>query len=544
MKKNNFNIRGDLAYRLLLSYSILESYRYRADYIFTADKLAWYGDWEGRTVLALVRLYEATKREPAFLEQIIDAFEEHLNEKGYLGEILPEGEFSEQQFAGHNWLLSGLIEYYLITENKYVHKIIDNIIANLYLKAKTHYYEYPIYRDEKDDKGGFSGETNSKKGCWQLSTDIGCAFICMDALSKACLEMNRQDLLPLLTEMYDVFSKIDFIGLQMQTHATLSATRGIIRLYKITGEEKYLTTAVRIFDLYTKEGMTENYANINWFGRPSWTEPCTIVDSPICAVELYKLTGAEIYLEWFHKIYLNAIGYAQRPNGGFGLDVCAGYGSNFIRPVRENMSIAYWCCTMRGGDGLSYYAENQILQKDNQFEVLYFNDGLYRFGKIEIIEKTKYPYIGKTDFHITNPDRETVALKIYIPKYAESVRIYKNGVFSENQKSGGFCLVDITEKECDITIEFDIPLIKAKADCSEYKDTYIKISHGYLLLGTNDENIEKIGKLKLIENTNCNYSDEDGHVFAPLNNICDITVPEVESEHRQILFLNDQNEVD
>ena len=67
-------VRGDLAYRLLLNYSILESYRYRADYIFTADKSAWYGDWEGRTILALVRLCEATGREPAFLVQIIDAF--------------------------------------------------------------------------------------------------------------------------------------------------------------------------------------------------------------------------------------------------------------------------------------------------------------------------------------------------------------------------------------------------------------------------------------------------------------------------------------
>ena len=102
-------VRGDLAYRLLLNYSILESYRYRADYIFTADKSAWYGDWEGRTILALVRLCEATGREPAFLEQIIDALGEHLNEMGYLGKVFPDGEFSEQHLAGHNWLLSGLI---------------------------------------------------------------------------------------------------------------------------------------------------------------------------------------------------------------------------------------------------------------------------------------------------------------------------------------------------------------------------------------------------------------------------------------------------
>ena len=54
------------------------------------------------------------------------------------------------------------------------------------------------------------------------------------------------------------------------------------------------------------------------------------------------------------------------------------------------MCVAYWCCTMRGSDGLSYFAENQILKTENQLEVLYFNDGLYKFGNISVTEKTLY----------------------------------------------------------------------------------------------------------------------------------------------------------
>lgn len=528
-------VRGDLAYRLLLNYSILESYRYRADYIFTADKSAWYGDWEGRTILALVRLYEATGREPAFLEQIIDALGERLNERGYLGKVFPDGEFSEQQFAGHNWLLSGLTEYYRITGRKDIYKLIENIINNLYLKAETHYCEYPVKREKKDG-GGFSGENSGKSGCWHLSTDIGCAFICMDALSKACSELNKRELLPLLTEMYGVFSKIDFAGLQMQTHATLSATRGVIRLYKITGEKKYLETAKRIFNLYVNEGMTENYANINWFGRPSWTEPCTVVDSVMCAAELYKLTYNTDYLAWFHKIYLNALGYALRPNGGFGLDVCAGYGGDFIRPVGEDMSIAYWCCTMRGGDGLAYCAENQILRNGNTFEILYYNDGLYKFGETEITEKTKYPYIGKTDFHIVNPRNDVLIFKAYIPKYAQNVSALKNGAPIEINSEGDFALISICENECDLTVNFDIPLTEIRADCPEYRETHIKLSHGYLLLGTDSESAVYTGNLSLKNAAKCIYTDESGNIFTPLNDICEMEVPAVESEHRRILF--------
>lgn len=545
MNECEFKIRGELARRLLLNYNILESYRYRPEYIFTADQAGWDADWEGRTILALVRLYEATKREPAFLERILDALEEHINSEGYLGKILPDGEFSEQQLSGHNWLLSGLIEYYLITNDKRVYNRINAIIDHLYMKARSHYSEYPVLRDNKNEKGEFCGTNDGMIGCWHISTDIGCAFICMDALSKACLEMKRHDLLPLLTEMYEVFSKIDYVALEMQTHATLSAARGIIRLYQITGEEKYLKTAAQIFDLYTSAGMTENYANINWFGRPLWTEPCAVIDSAICAVELYKLTQNRKYLTWYHKIYLNAVGYSQRPNGGFGLDVCVGYGGNYIRPKGEDMCVAYWCCTMRGSDGLAYFAENQILKAENRLEVLYFNDGLYQFGKISVTEKTEYPYAGKVHFSVANPDREKIVLKVYIPDYAEEIKVSVNNRITDIKENNGFVSVEITEAECSVSVDFDIPLITEGARCAEYKDTHIKYSHGYLLLGTNDTVGGSVGTLHRLENTNCSYTNEDGAVLLePLNGIYEMSVSDVEAEHRIILFKKNESGLD
>ncbi|MFQ8952583.1 MAG: hypothetical protein ACLR56_05985 [Oscillospiraceae bacterium] len=32
-----------------------------------------------------------------------------------------------------------------------------------------------------------------------------------------------------------------------------------------------------------------------------------------------------------------------------------------------------------------------------------------------------------------------------------------------------------------MTVEFDIPLIRLQADCPEYRNTHIKLGHGYLL---------------------------------------------------------------
>ena len=58
------------------------------------------------------------------------------------------------------------------------------------------------------------------------------------------------------------------------------------------------------------------------------------------------------YLELAHNILYNALYYAQRANGGFGCDNCAGAFEPTLRPSGEASYEAWWCCTMRGADGL------------------------------------------------------------------------------------------------------------------------------------------------------------------------------------------------
>lgn len=126
--------------------------------------------------------------------------------------------------------------------------------------------------------------------------------------------------------------------------------------------------------------------------------------------------------------------------------------------------------------------------------------------------------------------------KAYIPKYADNLRILKDGTPIKINSEGDFALISISEKECDLTVEFDIPLIRLQADCPEYRNTHIKLGHGYLLLGTDSECADNVGELSLTNAAKCIYTSENGSSFAPLNNICETEVPDVESEHRRILF--------
>lgn len=70
---------------------------------------------------------------------------------------------------------------------------------------------------------------------WHTSTDIGCAYILLDGATAVYEVLKKEDpelakeLLPVLEAMLRNYFKIDFLGISVQTHATLSGLRGVRR---------------------------------------------------------------------------------------------------------------------------------------------------------------------------------------------------------------------------------------------------------------------------------------------------------------------------
>lgn len=145
------------------------------------------------------------------------------------------------------------------------------------------------------------------------------------------------------------FLQINLIKVRAQTHATLTALRALLRLEAHDPDPAMLAAIELRYKAYREQGMTEEFENYNWFGRPLWTEPCAIVDSLLVADQLWQATGKPEYLEDAQLIYYNAIAATQHSNGGFGCNTCVCTHEPILRTHAEE---AYWCCTMRGSEGL------------------------------------------------------------------------------------------------------------------------------------------------------------------------------------------------
>lgn len=448
---------GDLSRRMLKSFERLESPMYQCRQLYHSMSTdSWPGDWEGRTMLGLTLLSRATGRRAAYLDQEMEALPDFLNSKGYLGPILPAGEFSEQQFSGHNWLLRALIEYYHLTGKTWVRDRIQTILENLYMPALGAYARYPIQPDQRVYQGEASGSlTGACISGWHTSSDTGCAYICLDALGQAYGELGMKFLKPLLDEMVANLQRIDFVGISVQTHATLSAVRGLLRIHQADGNDTVLELAERLFDLYLEHGMSENYANHNWFDRPLWTEPCAIVDSWMAAMQLFCLTRAPRYLEIAHRIRFSALYFAQRSNGGFGCDDCVS-AEHPLLAAHPGVEEAFWCCSMRGAEGLSQIHRHQLLTDGDAVLVTGYGCFAAETNAFSLSCQGAFPLCGESLLQVI-PKAGAIRLGLYAPEYAENLQIFRDGSRLEPTFENGFAFVSI-DAPCQLRVCFDLNL--------------------------------------------------------------------------------------
>ena len=352
----------ELLERIDLNYKRLEGDPYyQISDVFDNHQARWPGDKEGRALLAFVSHYKINGRKLECMDLMIDKMPEAVNEHACFGPLACDVIF-EQQLSGHSWLLRGLCEYYEQFGDLRALDQIKKIFENLFLPTKGLYSTYPVERSGKLE-GGVSGYTTCVIDGWGLSSDVGCAFMSIDGLSHVYAITKDEGVRALVDEMIDVYLAIDKVKLKVQTHCTLTAARGMMRMYGITGEHKYLAGAKSIYDIYVYSGgMTYTYQNANWWGRnDTWTEPCAIVDSLMLATELYKATGDEEYRRVAARVYHNGFATAQRDNGGAGTDTVVTSLEGGKDTLASKKYEAFFCCTMRLSEGLWFIGQNREL---------------------------------------------------------------------------------------------------------------------------------------------------------------------------------------
>ena len=267
------------------------------------------------------------------------------------------------------------------------------------------------------------------------------------------------DLKALIDEMIARFLEVDVIAIKAQTHATLTGMRALLRQYENTGEARLLDAVEKRYKLYRTQAMTETYANFNWFERPEWSECCAIIDSFMIPIQLWRHTGDPAYLEDAHLIYFNGMGRGQRNNGGYGVDTCAGAHDPYIKVTSYE---AYWCCTMRGGEGNARAIESAYFSRPGEIVLPFFHDSKASLrigeGAVTLRQTTGYPYQGKVKLEIISSSLHgPVRVRFIAPSWTKSHRLSFNGKDVPARTDHGFVEVQGPLRAGDsIALDFDL----------------------------------------------------------------------------------------
>lgn len=341
----------------------------------------WPGDREGRALLAFVCHYRISGRKVPCMEQMMRDLPARTNQYLFFGNVPEAGQADEQQLSGHSWYLRGLAAYARTFGDPFAPEVMKSTFEHLYLPALPLYDDYPLERSSAG--GGVDGHINAAGKGWALSSDVGCAFMCVDGVAHYYALTGDERARTFLEKAIDVFLTADMVARGFQTHTSLTCLRGMLTFYETTRDEKYLRAARREFDRYLRHGMTLTYENFNWFGREdTWTEPCAVVDSLLLAVSLYRLTGEDRYRTLARRIWANGLQFCQRDNGSAGTNKCV----TAAQPVlRISGYEAPQCCTMRYAEALLCWHQNRELFTYEPFAPAVTEDDGRRFSDDRLI---------------------------------------------------------------------------------------------------------------------------------------------------------------
>lgn len=147
--------QGELGRRLRLNAARVGEPLYCAPNVFRPAEYDWHGDFEGRTLLALVSLWKATGTEPASLRALADGLDGHCNRDGYFGPLFDGKVALEQQLSGNSWYLRGLTEYYKATKTKSRFAVFARSRATIWQNSPSFSNAIPL-KEKKAKRGACS----------------------------------------------------------------------------------------------------------------------------------------------------------------------------------------------------------------------------------------------------------------------------------------------------------------------------------------------------------------------------------------------------
>ena len=341
----------------------------------------------------------------------------------------------------------------------------------------------------------------------------------------------------------DMAKKIgDQAGRTAHTHHSLSLYRGMIDLYRVTKDPKYLAKT-EDYLLWCRENRIVTGGLPEAMPSSDEDEGCGLADYVIVNLMAYTVTGKGLYLDEAENTLVNHMAMNQFHTGGFGHRAYAqdivggkdwqGWDGQF---GSENVG----CCSLWGACSLGQIGQYIVTQDGDAVDV-----NLYPCADVEIPDRhlrlsirSDYPRMRTASISIHIDKEREFPVRLRVPKWAEKVRVSVATKPVEGVQKQGRLVVDRKWKSGDkieVVFESGIHLVP----WPEKSPEQMAVFDGPLCLGLydSDGDLATFDGVKLIDGkpVAVDESAASPRVLHPIGD--DWQNPDVKNPHRiRVLF--------
>jgi len=467
------NIGGYLGYRLNVnlekrllqidSATLLSGFKHRP------GAQTWIGEHVGKFLFSASKTYAYShdERIKHLMDDMVRKYIACQMKDGYMGTYLYKDRWKDWDVWAHKYCIIGLLNYYSVTGYKPALETAERA-ADLICRT---FGDQPGKRDLM-----LAGEHNGLAPGSILEPMVDLYRYTGDpkylAFCKYILRAFEQKDGPKIIGWLEKYGDVTKVG-DAKAYEMLSCFLGILKYYKLTGEEKYLTlletawTDISQHRLYITGTASDHEVFVKTgvlkaTNDDDMGEGCVTVTWMQFNLSLLQITGDPKYATELERSVYNHLLAAENPQTG-----CVSYYTALQGPKPYRCDQGYSCCLSSVPRGISLIPEMIGGKIKGVFTVLMYENGEattdiladdHSAVNLRVKSITKFPAEGKVEFDIDPSQTAAFTLNFRMPDWAANF-IAKVGADTYQGKTGQLLAINRKWSAGDkVEITFDMPV--------------------------------------------------------------------------------------
>lgn len=499
-------LTGYLGHRLDLSYEnrILaqDPDRLIAPFRNRTETSCWQSEFWGKwfTSAVLAYRYRPEARLKTVLDKAVESLLATQSPDGYIGNYAPDRHLQSWDIWGRKYCMLGLLAYYDLTTDQKALDATRRLANHLMLELKQK--QVSIVR--LGNHRGMAATSILEPICLLYARTGEKQYL--DFANEIVNQWESPEGPQLISKAgVDVASRFpkpqkNWYGWEQgqKAYEMMSCYEGLLELYRLTGEEKYLRAVESTWNNIkeTEINIAGSGSSVEcWFhGRDHQAEPvyhyqetCVTATWIRLSQQLLRLTGQVKYADAIEQTYYNALLGALRPDGSDWAKYTPLSGQRLEGSEQCGMGLN--CCNASGPRALYTLPFTAVMENNSGMQVNFFAEGSYSLktpdgNRMELRQETNYPASGIIKLGMTLEKPEAFSVKIRVPGWSSRMNIKVNEKDLNEGKAGSLFEIKREWRKGDV-IHIETQL-KGRIQNSGGDHVHQAITWGPLVLARDD----------------------------------------------------------